>query len=128
MIFISYCWHDSDFVRPYAQMLESLGHELWIDYKRLELDLEIEPQLASAIRKADTFLLIDSDKSRASDWVQFELELARLLRKPTHTIPHWRTIGSHSLSSRPQMIANSGLHAELRAARVLKSMSFAAAR
>ena len=52
MIFISYCWHDADLVRPYAQTLESLGHELWIDYKRLELSFEIEPQLASAIRQA----------------------------------------------------------------------------
>jgi hypothetical protein len=88
MIFISYCWRDSDSVRPYVQLLEDLGLELWIDYKGLTLQSAIEPQIAFAIKQADSFLLFDSDYARASSWVRFEVELARLFCIPTNAVSY----------------------------------------
>lgn len=86
MIFISYSWKDSVFARNIARQLSEQGHQVWIDYQNLNLAEPLAPQLASAIRAADLFLIINSPHARLSHWVQFELLLARSWCKVIHII------------------------------------------
>ena len=86
MIFISYSWSDSMPVRSLAALLIKQGHQVWIDYRNLNLNQPLAPQLAKAIWAADQFLCFDSYHSRLSFWVQFELLLAQILHKSIKVI------------------------------------------
>lgn len=86
MIFISYSWSDSTFARHLATLLKVCGHQVWVDYKYLNLAQPLEPQLVQAIWMANTFLLIDSPNARNSKWVQFELTLAKDLHRSTQIV------------------------------------------
>lgn len=81
MIFVSYSWRDSTFVRKLVQRLQLNGVELWIDYLHLDLDRDIETQLIEAIQKCQIFLLLESASSRTSSWVCYEQQVARHFNK-----------------------------------------------
>lgn len=86
MIFISYSWVDLMFARSIARLLKEEGHQVWIDYKSLNLDEPLAPQIALAIRTADVFIFISSPHAYSSRWVQFELFLAQIWCKSIQTI------------------------------------------
>jgi hypothetical protein len=86
MIFISYSWEDSVFVRSLANHLRAKGHNIWVDYDQLDLSVPLGPQLVRAISVAKVFFLVDSPAARDSKWVRLELSIARGCNKPTRII------------------------------------------
>jgi len=77
MIFISYSWADaSAFARIVHSRLMLSGHDVWIDYERLNLRLDLKRQLEQAVCSARLVLFLDSANARNSEWVNFELGCA----------------------------------------------------
>ncbi len=86
IIFVSYSWSDSVFVRNLANHLSKRGHQIWIDYQNLDLTEPLVPQLAVAIKSADLFLVVKSSHASLSPWVQLELSLAEMWCKSIQVI------------------------------------------
>lgn len=74
--FISYSQKDSEFVDKLYQQLQDAGARCWLDKHDL-LAGSIEKQIFSSIRVQDIVVLVLSENSINSDWVEAELEAAR---------------------------------------------------
>ena len=79
-IFISYSHKDSAFVDYLQDELNNLGIRFWRDVHNATAG-RLETQIDRAIRHNPTVLLILSEHSTASDWVEHEARLARKLEK-----------------------------------------------
>lgn len=123
MLFLSYSWGDSRAAHSIANGIRNAGQAVWLDVTHLNVQADIESQLFSAISAASMFLHLDSPCSRASHWVSLERSIATRLNKMTFDVP-----AQLLMEAVRQLPHNNALRAEPRAARFLKSMSFAAAR
>jgi TIR domain len=88
MIFLSYSRKDLRFAEALIHFLRLHQEEVWVDLERLDLLLPLEPQLQSAIRSSNAFLLLRSRSALESKWVQFELSEALERGVPVFHLPH----------------------------------------
>ena len=79
-LFISYCHANGDFVDKLGQRLEEKGVRYWRDIHEMKAG-RIETQIDRGIRQNPTVLLILSEHSLQSDWVEHEARMARSLEK-----------------------------------------------
>jgi len=79
-IFISYSHKDKDYVHRLADALQSEGFEVWID-DRIDYGTRWPLVIENAIDTCEIFILVASENSRASEWVQHELVRAQRLQK-----------------------------------------------
>lgn len=77
-LFISYSHNDSDFVNKLETYLNEKGIRFWRDVHQATAG-RLEKQVDKAMRLNPTVLLILSDYSVKSDWVQHEARVARKL-------------------------------------------------
>jgi uncharacterized protein YjbI with pentapeptide repeats len=81
-LFISYSHADSEFVDRIEKSLNSRGIRFWRDIHHATAG-KLEKQIDRAIRHNPTVLVILSENSVESDWVEHEGNLARKLEKET---------------------------------------------
>lgn len=79
-LFISYSHADSDFVDGIEQTLNEKGIRFWRDIHKMKAG-RLEKQIDEAIRQNPTVLLVLSEHSLNSDWVEHEVQKARELEK-----------------------------------------------
>lgn len=80
-IFISYSHKDTDYAHGFANHLQSMGFEVWID-ERLDYGSQWPHEIQKQLDSCDVFILIMSPRSFASEWVQSELQRAKRKIKP----------------------------------------------
>lgn len=80
-IFISYSHADSTFVEDlYTRIKHTGAFFVWLDRHELEAG-DIQRQVERRLREQDIVILVLSENSIESDWVEYELEKARELEK-----------------------------------------------
>ncbi len=79
-LFISYSHGDSEFVNKLESQLNAKGIRFWRDIHDAKAG-RLETQIDRAMRLNPTVLLILSENSSASDWVEHEVRTARTLEK-----------------------------------------------
>jgi hypothetical protein len=79
-LFISYSHADSEFVDKIASCLTDKGIRYWRDIHEMKAG-RIERQIESGIHQNPTVLLVLSEHSTKSDWVEHEVRTARGLEK-----------------------------------------------
>jgi hypothetical protein len=81
-LFISYSHGDAAFVDQLETQLNKKGIRFWRDIHDMKAG-RIETQIDRAVRQNPTVLLVLSENSLSSDWVEHEVRLARQLEKDT---------------------------------------------
>ncbi|MBZ0284987.1 MAG: SUMF1/EgtB/PvdO family nonheme iron enzyme [Anaerolineae bacterium] len=84
-IFISYSKKDHDYARKLADKLLSLGFDVWID-DQIDYGDDWWRVIVRAIRGAKAFIVVMTEESDASDWVQREVTLADKHKIPAFPI------------------------------------------
>ena len=79
-VFISYSRKDDHFVDRIYDRLKKEGIPVWLDRHDV-LAGDLQRQIAKAIRLNDVILLVLSEESIRSDWVESELDIARKREK-----------------------------------------------
>jgi hypothetical protein len=79
-IFISYSWANTKFVDKLYDRLTEHGASVWLDRHDL-VSGPLQEQIHRAIRLNDIVLLVLSEDSVKSDWVENELDMARSREK-----------------------------------------------
>ena len=79
-LFISYSHYDSEFVDKIGKQLGKNGIRYWLDIHEMKAG-RIETQIDRAIRQNPTVLLVLSEHSLSSDWVEHEVRMGRELEK-----------------------------------------------
>ena len=79
-VFISYSHDDTGFVDKMHGRLEKEGAPVWLDRHDMVAG-DLQKQVSRAIRLNDVVLLVLSESSVDSDWVEHELEMARKKEK-----------------------------------------------
>jgi len=74
--FISHSSRDKKFVRQLAADLVANGVNVWLDEQRIRVGDSIPGKVAQGVAESDFFLLVISENSIASAWVQKELNSA----------------------------------------------------
>jgi signal transduction histidine kinase len=86
-VFISYSHADSDFIARFIPDLQNAGINVWIDQQGLRPGTRNwEDALRQAISTASAILLIASPSSRRSNYVQDELAIAEMYRRPIYPV------------------------------------------
>lgn len=70
-LFLSYASEDRDRVRPLADLLAREGHSVWWD-QRLNPGAQFQQEIDTALAQADRVLVLWSNRSITSSWVQAE--------------------------------------------------------
>jgi hypothetical protein len=81
MIFVSYSWKDHAVARELEAQLRERELEVWIDYRDLQVDEDILPQLDTAIRRCGVFVSVGPRNRTRSAWMKAELALAFVYAK-----------------------------------------------
>ena len=79
-LFVSYSHKDKEYVHKLADAVQADGFEVWID-DRIDFGTRWPLVIESAIDSCDSFILVASENSHASEWVQHELARAQRLHK-----------------------------------------------
>jgi len=79
-IFVSYSHKDKDYVHRLADALQSEGFEVWID-DRIDYGTRWTRVIEDAVDSCDVFILVASENSHKSEWVQNELLRAQRKEK-----------------------------------------------
>lgn len=87
MIFVSYSWHDAQFVRPFVRDLLHAGLDAWVDYQYLDLTQDIHSQLETALFRCKIIVLFESHHAHTSRWVQYEQQVASSFHKRCVAVP-----------------------------------------
>ena len=84
-IFISHSWTDKPLARRIARRLRHRGLSVWLDEEQLQSGDDLPLGLQRAIRRATHVIVVATNSSRTSKWVNAEIALARRGRfnKPT---------------------------------------------
>ena len=75
-VFISYAQRDSGIAERLVDALQSVGLSVWLDRESLAPGTLITEEISQAIQSADAVLVLVTENSLASAWVQREIELA----------------------------------------------------
>jgi len=103
-IFISYSHKDREYIHKLAETLQASGLDVWID-DRIDYGTRWSLVIEDAIDRCDSFILVASENSRQSEWVQHEVARAKRLDKPFFPI---------LLNGRPWLIFESTQYYEVR--------------
>ena len=76
MLFISYSRNEITGARNLEQTLSSKGVECWRDESNIPVGQAFVAQMGDALRRSDSFLLVDTPASRSSYWVSREVGAA----------------------------------------------------
>jgi hypothetical protein len=79
-IFISYSHKDKEYVHRLAEALQSEGFDIWID-DRIDYGTRWPLVIEDAIDTCESFILVASQNSHQSKWVQHEVSRAERLSK-----------------------------------------------
>ncbi len=82
-VFISYSHENSPFVDKMRKLLMDKGANVWLDRHDM-LAGDVQKQIDRAIQRNDIVLLVLSEASVNSDWVEHELEMARKKEREEH--------------------------------------------
>src|SRR4051812_8731642 len=80
-VFISYSQHDREIVRKLAADLSNAGIRLWIDEAEIRIGDSIVDKINEGLKSADHVLVVLSQNSLQSRWMQEEIRAA-LARDP----------------------------------------------
>ncbi len=83
--FISYSSADDDFVTRFYNDLQVAGVRCWYAPEDLRLGAKIRPSLHDAIQNSDRFIVVLSESSIKSDWVEDEVEQALQIERETQS-------------------------------------------
>lgn len=88
-IFISYSSKDKAFVRKLTKQIESQGYTVWLDEKELIAGDYLPKTIGEAIEKSRVSIVIVSNNSIKSGWVQHEISNAmdRMIKGQMRLIP-----------------------------------------
>lgn len=75
-VFISHSYNDTEFVRKLASDLASYGIKPWVDEWEIQPGDSIVEKISEGIRQADYILVVLSEDSVRSKWVQEEIKVA----------------------------------------------------
>ncbi len=75
-LFLSYSRREVTFADSLSDHLETLGYEVWVDFKSIPLGDDWQSAIDAGIDKADTFLLVVSSTALESPFVRHEWESA----------------------------------------------------
>lgn len=75
-VFISYSHEDQHFARKVADKLIQDGYDVWLDQKEILVGDSVAQKIMSGIKECDYFMVVISENSVNSKWVQKELEVA----------------------------------------------------
>jgi hypothetical protein len=85
-LFISHCTADDAFVDRLAVELQLQGHQTWVDHTDMPPGTRWVSQLEKALESSDVMLLVLSEKSVASTYVQSEWHAFFDLKRPIYPI------------------------------------------
>lgn len=80
-VFISYCSKDQKYVKKMTQMLGKMGISYWIAPDMIPAGSNYAREIPFAIRNCEVFLLVLSEASQNSIWVEKEIDSAIYYRK-----------------------------------------------
>lgn len=80
-VFISYCSKDQKYVKKMTQMLDKMGISYWIAPDMIPAGSNYAREIPYAIRNCEVFLLVLSEASQNSIWVEKEIDSAIYYRK-----------------------------------------------
>jgi carbon storage regulator CsrA len=75
--FLSYSRQDEEFATQLLKRLTNAGIDVWFDQAEMKGGRKAHEQIDGAIRKSDKLLLILSESSMTSQWVETEIRWAR---------------------------------------------------
>lgn len=87
--FISYSSSDAEVAQYLAYQLKARGIEPWFDRRDLHLSQPVKQELRLAIARAHAFIVLLSQTSIGSEWVEFEMRSAM---EEWHARPDYRVI------------------------------------
>jgi hypothetical protein len=82
VIFLSYSWEYRTAAHSLDAVLRHHGHDVWIDFRQLNLRADISKQLELAIRDCELFLAFQPAKWTNSRWMTLELLIAIAYARP----------------------------------------------
>jgi len=86
--FVSHSTRDDYYVAELESLLRAAGFDdVFNDVSSIEPDEEFWPEIEKGIRECDTFFIVITAASTASDWVRREVVCARRVEK--RAIPLW---------------------------------------
>ena len=82
MIFLSYSWEYRTAAHSLDAVLRHHGHDVWIDFRQLDLRVDISKQLELAIRDCELFLAFQPANWTNSRWMTLEMLMAIAYARP----------------------------------------------
>lgn len=89
-VFVSYSYEDKEFVKWLIHNLSDLNIDIWYDNNELRLGDSIKSKIIEGIQSSSTFIVVLSNSSKSSSWVNYELNSALILsamKKGVRIIP-----------------------------------------
>jgi hypothetical protein len=84
-VFVSYSRRDAQYAeRILKGLLEENAARIWVDTQSMEAGQSISAEITEAIKSVDYYLLLISENSNSSTWVQREISLAFELAKDSN--------------------------------------------
>jgi TIR domain len=103
-IFISYSHQDSDYVNKLEEDLKEKGFEVWVD-RQIRYGTQWSEEIEDHLDVCAAFIVVLSENSRKSRWVQNEVSYAQEIKKPIFPI---------LLSGKPWLSLKSTQHVDVR--------------
>jgi hypothetical protein len=97
--FLSHSSRDKPLARRIARRLSHRGVTVWLDEEEMQIGDRLSERLASEIRRSSHFLVLLTNASCASKWVEKEIEVARSVSDPA--IPIVPLIAEENLRKTP---------------------------
>jgi hypothetical protein len=94
-VFISHAWHRSEHYERVRQWLDEAANFRWENRSVPEHDPlrgDLEKDLRDQMRDVDVFLILAGMYASHSDWIEFELNWARIMARPILGIKPWGNI------------------------------------
>lgn len=92
-VFISHAWHRSEHYQTVVDWLDEAPHFRWDNLSVPEHDPvnseRLEANLRDQMREADVFLILSGMYAAHSDWIDFELNWARIMARPIVGLKPW---------------------------------------
>lgn len=96
-LFLSHAWANKALARRLARRLRHRGLQVWLDEEQMEPADALPERIRDAIRSCSHLLVLLTNQSASSRWVQREITFARELTSPIIILPLVGESGVHSL-------------------------------
>lgn len=80
--FISYSTKNKPYTEKLAKHLQDKGFDVWVDWQGIEYGVRWWDAIVEGIKACGAFILVMTPESKASEWVQREVDIAIHLGKP----------------------------------------------